>query len=182
MLVHCALECYLYSFGMTKLGGRKSKCFDPWQCWSLATFLYNLSFLVNSYERGKWLTLWYERSEENVCGLGWDPVQRRLKSLHVCDTSPRPCEANSALTNHVSLWAVRKVKFKAFPACLEKTQTSQLKGTMGIYSCMTQNHTWKAGVPERTLALNLTTGGFLPFSIWINQLSSFRKSSLINQH
>lgn len=111
----CALPCYLYSFGMIKLGGRKSKCLDPWQCWSLATFLYNLSFLVSSYDLGKWFTLWYDRSEENVCGLGWEPVQSRLKSLLVADTSVRPWEDNSELTNHVSLWAVRKVRFKALP-------------------------------------------------------------------
>lgn len=41
-----------------------------------------------------------------------------------------------------------------------------------------QLDTWNGGVPDNTLALNLATGGFLPDSIWINQLSNFLKSSL----
>jgi|688.fasta_scaffold1920774_1 hypothetical protein len=41
-----------------------------------------------------------------------------------------------------------------------------------------QFDTWNGGVPDNTLALNLATGGFLPDSIWINQLSNFLKSSL----
>lgn len=41
--------------------------------------------------------------------------------------------------------------------------------------------TWKGGVPDRTLALNLTTGGFLPESIWINQFSSSCKSLLYSE-
>lgn len=40
------------------------------------------------------------------------------------------------------------------------------------------SNTWNGGVPDNTLALNFATGGFLPDSIWINQLSSFLKSSL----